>query len=762
MKRIVLLFTLIILACNFAFALEQYNLPINTNKLIIPDDKSPTQPKPLASTGKNIIIFDNLDRDLPVSNYFELAYTDALKIYPTADPYLNHTVQVSFSDQTFAQYNITDFDVAIFPLGEFALNTTTPGGIKVIDKILEMLNADKNVMIIGRRIITDAFLIPENNDPVVTEFLTSDLGIKKDSSGCMIFLDNSNTYIPFRVKGVPIDSYFLSWMLYCNIGWSRSTGIPPDLPIRSEELVDFVILPQNNLKSKGFDYIDQIGHVGDTVQTTISPYYWVGLRADSVLGKGGRLIMWTLAPNVAALNEMPYFATRIQFTMDWLLLNMPKLKPYLKFETTTLTFPDAPLDYGVKKTIKLQNFSKEKLTIYQTAISDFGDTVFTITKGNITNETLDPMEVRTLEIEFKPTEEREFVGFLDVNSNASNGDVLTVQLQGRGGKNVSPEPDIVVQAEPYDYGTINVGGAPVIDIKISNSGLQDLVIDSLYFDSNTENAFQFAQMMQTPIVIKGGAEYSFSVKFVPTNWGKNYLAKIKVVSNSKKHPVVYISLQGSTPGAPEGPQIQALVDTADFGSVKLNGTSREYVGVKNPGSETLKINNIYINPDKNPDDAFAIDTTFNFPIYVEPNDSIKFPVKFTPLTPGAVYVVPLGIFSNALNSGSYYIYMKGVSDTGTSVRETVSNLSNTLNMKLTPVPVNYSSIITIDAQKFISNATIELYNLIGNKVMSIYEGELSIGTNKFTLTTSNLPAGQYFILLTTNFDKLILPFIIVK
>jgi len=751
----------IIMASNFALAIEQNNLPINTNKLIIPDDKSPTPPKPLATTGKNIIIFDNLDRDLPVTNYFELAYTDALKNYPTADPYLNHTVQVSFSDQTFAQYNITDFDVAIFPIGEFFLNSATNGGIKIIDKIKEMLNAGKNVMLIGRRMITAAFLVQGNQDPVVTEFLTSELGIKKDSSGCFQFLQD-NKYVPFRVKGVPIDSYFLSWTLYCNIGWSRSTGIPAELPIRHEQLVDFMILSQNNTKSQGFDYIDQIGAVGDTVSKTLSPYYWVGLRADSVLGNSGRLVMWTLAPNVAALNEMPYFETRIKFTLDWLLLNMPKLKPYLKFESSTLNFPDAPLDYGVKKTIKLQNFSKEKLKIYQTVISNFGDTVFTITKGNITNETLEPMEVRSIEIEFKPTEEREFIGFLDIHSNASNGDVLTIQLNGRGGKNVSPEPEISVQAEPYDFGTINVGSTPIQDIKFSNSGLQDLVVDSLYFDSNTEGAFQFAQVMHTPIVVKGGGEYSFPVKFVPTNWGKNYLAKIKIVSNAKKNPVVYISLQGKTPGAPEGPQIQAIVDTTDFGNVKINSSTRNYVGVKNPGSESLRINNIYINPDKNPDDAFVIDTTLNFPIYVEPNDSMKFAVKFTPLTPGAVYVVPLGIFSNALNGSAYYMYLKGTSDTGTSVKESVSNSSNTLTMKLTPIPVNYSSIITIEAQKFIGNATIELYNLIGNKVISIYSGELFSGTNKFTLSTSNLPSGQYFISLTTDFDKLILPFVIIK
>lgn len=761
MKRTVLLFLAILMASNYLNAIELTRSAPNEPKLFITNEKTQAQPKLLDIPGKNIIIFNNMDIDLPVSNYFDLAYLDHIRHYPTADPYLDHSVVVPFSDITFSQYNITDFDVAIFPLGEFPLNAaTTPGGIKVIDKIKEMLNANKNVMIIGRRMMTYAFHTTPA-DPAVTDFLSYELGLKSDSSGSYDFM-MGNTYVPFRVKGVPSGIHFRGYTMYCNIGWGRQ-NVDPELPIRSEGLVDIMKFKPNNKLSDGIDYIDQIGAVGDTVET-IPPNYWVGLKADSVLDGSGRLVMWSIAPNVAALNEMVYFGNKMQGALNWLLEKMPKLNPWLKLETTSLSFGTIPLDYPKKKSVKVQNFSKQNLIIYQTVIErmeeEEEEEAFRITKG-ITNDTLLPMEIRTIEVEFTATEEREYTNILKIISNASNGEELIVELQGRGGKDVSTEPEIVVQQEPYDFGTVNVGQSVIKDLKISNSGLQDLVVDSLYFELNTDGSFLFTKPMLTPIVVKGGEDTTFSVKFVPVDWGKNYIGKIKIVSNAKKNPVVYLNLIGKSPGASEGPIISALVDTTDFGNVEIGKSTRGYIGVSNPGSEQLKINNVYINIDENPDDAFEIDTTLSFPIYVLPNDSVKFPIKFTPSTVSE-YISRVGMFSNAFNAGVYYLYLRGKGDSGSSVREIVSNPSQTLTMKISQTPIFYSGIITVEAQKFIASSTIDLYDLLGNKLITIYNGNISTGTNKFLFDATNLNAGQYFIVLNTNSERLTLPLMIVK
>lgn len=760
MKRKVLLLFAIIATSNLLFAIERNDSPSEKPKLIITEEKTQTTPQLQEVPGKNIIIFDNLDKDLPVSNYFELAYTHALSIFPTSDPFLNHTIQASFSDQTFAKYKITDFDVAIFPLGEFPLNYTTNGGIKVMDKIKEMFEANKNVMLIGRRMVALGLHATEFKDPVVEDFLKNQLELKVDSSTAYDF-QMGNSVLPFRVKGVPLDMYFSAWKLYCNIAYGRN--VDPEPPIRPERYVDIMVFNKNHSKAEGFDYIDQIGNVSDTIYTTLPEQLYVGLRADSMYGGSGRLVMWTIAPNVAALSEMPYFDTRIYNAMNWLLVKMPKLYPWLSLESNTITFPKTPLNFAVKKTLKIQNFSKEKLTIYQTVISDFGDAdpIFKVTKG-LTNVTLEPMEVRSIEIEFYPIEEREFDGALDIHSNATNGDVITVQLQGRGGKDVSPEPYIAVQEDPYDFGATDVGMAPVQEIKILNTGLMDLTIDSLYFDTNTDGSFQFAQIMHTPIVIKGADNYTFNVKFVPTIWGKNYLGSLKIVSNAKNANVVYIKLAGNTPGAPEGPMIEAVIDTTIFDNVLIGNTSRKYIGISNPGSASLKINNIYIDIDKNPDDAFAIDTTFDFPFFIEPNNSINFPVKFTPLTKNSEYIVPLGILSNAVNGGVFYLYMKGWGDTTSSVREIVSNASRTLILRSTPIPITSSSDITVEAQKFFGSSSIDLYDLLGNKLLNIYNGNLSIGINHFKFDATSIPSGQYFISLTAGSERLSLPLMIIK
>ena len=758
MKRTVLLLCAILAASNLLFAIERNDSPSDKPRLIITEDKSPTTPQLLDVPGKNIIIFDNLDKDFPVSNYFELAYTDAIKGYPTADPYLDHTVRVTFSDQTFANYNITDFDVAIFPMGEYPLNTITEGGVKVMDKIKEMLNANKNVLIIGRRILNNGLHNPGLQDPSVTEFLTSELGLRTDSSGGYNFLMGS-TFIPFRVIGDAIDVFFRGYTMYCNLGYGRG-GADPDLPIRSEGNVEIMRFKKNNTESIGIDYIDQIGEVGDD-SPKLPKYLCVGLRADSVYNTGGRVVMWTIAPNVAALNEMPIFGYKIQAALNWLLDKMPKLKPWLQLETTTLTFPLTPLKYSVTKSFKVQNFSKEKLKIDSTRILFPEDTTFTLIKG-ISNSVLEPMEVRTIEVKFYPVDEMEYNSILNVYSNAYNGQELSVQLQGRGGANVSPEPEISIQEVPYDYGTIDVGEKPTKDVKFSNTGLQDLIVDSIYFETSTDGSFLFAQTVHTPIVVKNAEEVIFSVRFVPTEWGKNFIGKIKIVSNSKHNPVAYINLVGKTPGAPEGPMIEALIDTTDFQNVKIGASSRYYVGITNPGSQTLRVNNIYIDIDKNPDDAFVIDTTMDFPIFIEPNNSFNFPVKFTPLTDHSEYIVPVGIFSNSVTFPVFYLYLRGYGDTTVSVREIVSNSSQTLILRATPIPITYSSNITVDAQKFFGSSSIDLYDLLGNKLFNIFNGNLAIGTNHFTFDATNIPSGQYFIILSAGSERLSLPLMIIK
>jgi hypothetical protein len=124
--------------------------------------QSPT--KPLESPPK-YILFDNFDvnaQDViplanqtkqPLSEYAYWIYLSDPNYMPDIAPY---AIKKPFNDATLAQYNITDFDVAIFPMGDNKLNTRV-GNANVLKVIKDMIAAGKNVLITGRKFLWYAF-----------------------------------------------------------------------------------------------------------------------------------------------------------------------------------------------------------------------------------------------------------------------------------------------------------------------------------------------------------------------------------------------------------------------------------------------------------------------------------------------------------------------------------------------------------------------------------------------------------------------------
>ena len=216
----------------YAIDVSRLNLP---KSITIPEPKNVNLPK-INAEKPSFVIFDNFvqgDKNHEgtiISNLFELCYYDFYAKYPTEDySYAMYMLRTQYSDAFFSQYKITDFDVAIFPLGEYPLNVATQGGIKVIDKVKEMLDAGKRVMIFGRRMMIWAFLNDPNlqagKDPVVIDFLTKTLGMNKDSSSAMITTmssSGSKTWIPFHIRTEETNPTTKGYDVYCNVGYGRN------------------------------------------------------------------------------------------------------------------------------------------------------------------------------------------------------------------------------------------------------------------------------------------------------------------------------------------------------------------------------------------------------------------------------------------------------------------------------------------------------------------------------------------------------------
>jgi len=55
-----------------------------------------------------------------------------------------------------------------------------------------------------------------------------------------------------------------------------------------------------------------------------------------------------------------------------------------------------------------------------------------------------------------------------------------------------------------------------------------------------------------------------------------------------------------------------------------------------------------------------------------------------------------------------------------------------------------------------SNITLKLYNTLGSEVMSLYDGNIAMGLQTFTIKSNDLPTGAYILRLTSgNISKIV-------
>jgi hypothetical protein len=779
MKKFYTFLMLVLIGANLnAFAgsislADVSNMTLPVEPKVVPPGKISYEPK-LQADQPLYILFNNFEAQTQyndgtnngkiIGNLVALMYGDSLyQRYPNPDyNYLSNMVITSYSDATFSKYNLTDFDVAIFPLGDYPLNATTQGGIKVIDKIKEMLDAGKRVMLIGRSIITWALY---DKDPVVLDFLANTLGIDfgtqadKIPTGTVQTIQG-NTYIPFHIANLD-DPIGKQYDYYCNVGWGRNNATPA-LPLRLNDHLDIFRL-KPDAAATGFAYLNQFGELSqypnDIKNVPTVPGIWVGCHAN--IGDG-KIAFWSMAPDVCALNESPYFARTEQLAMDWFTKDLPKADAWIDFETTQLDFGETLIGVGKPKELRYRNFGRKPLTINKIYFQEWeAPGIFTITSGG-QPEVLQPGDMRTMTITFTPDEARTFQDYLVFESDAVNASTATVSLTGVGGKDVPTGPEITVPADTFKFNTLDVGSMQTMDFYFESSGTSSVIVQKIEFIQNDGSVFNFPKSMNFPIVVQAGDRYTFSVRFVPTDYGKVYNCILKITSNANKNSIAYLYGQGKTISASQGAQITASVDTLNFGPVKpLNSITKE-LDIINTGQQALKIQTIYFSQNDDATFSYPASIDDSLPISIVPGGKLKIPVSFKPFSDGINYFADLGMFTNSTNVSDFHVYFTGKGDNnGALVKEEVSNKQGTLTLKAFPNPSYGALSIQIFALADFSNSSLEIYDLQGKLVQSVYSGVIPAG-NKTIDFQSKLSTGQYFLQLKANNETISLPVIIMK
>ena len=696
---------------------------------------------------KYYIVFDNFESDInielddgstiPMVDYL---YYQPVKTMKNFGPYAE---KKPFSPATFAAKEITDYDVAVFPMGDMPLHTTV-SGIKVIDKVNEMLDAGKGVIIIGRNLLTMA-----NQDNSVSNLFFSKMRL--DYEGRVLTSEksgNETTFKRFDIRAQEGDPVGAGYNKVCNSKYQENNSeLAP--PFMWYESADFFQLKESS-SAIGFDKV-----------VSLSGDWYAGARYITGSGSNARLVFWSVGFDVATKIHSDLFGAGLKSAVEWCAERLPKPEQYIEAELNKIDFEAVRPGDSVVKEVRVRNSGRETLTITKTEMENFfsDEGIYTVVQNKISPDnpvTLDQNDILTFKIKFKPDAEKEYQDALIVHSDAINSKKLTIELSGTGGEVVKDGPYISEFTFPIDFGTVKLGKVARDTIDLTNSGNQTLIIQSIKFIDDANKTFDFDGELSTPQVVQPGKSFGLKIKFFPVEAGKVFEGQIKVASNAANVDTTYIDLIGKSAEKKKGPEAEYYIDELAFGDVVERKDTT--VWIKSVGDENLLIASVGVEGNNENKQAFEILSDDEGS--VAPGDSFKIDLSFQPLQT-TFYFATLTIITNGKVYDNIDIPISG--NGLVSVKDGKAELPGIFSMNVSPNPVNGSSVLEYNIESNNKNyLELKLIDGSGNIVHNFKQGVVPAGTYQIPIKANNFSSGSYFIIADIGGKRTTLPVVIAK
>lgn len=344
---------------------------------------------------------------------------------------------------------------------------------------------------------------------------------------------------------------------------------------------------------------------------------------------------------------------------------------------------------------------------------------------------LPPGSSREITVAFAPKDTGAAFGTATVFSNAELG-IPFIDLRGNG---VPRGTSAFIHApDTLDFGTLLLGNFSSKFVWLKNRGTQPLLItrevmqggDSAMFQVTTESSFFFS----------ADKEDSIQVTFAPLRPG-TFSSHLLVESNDPVEPMYRIPVRGT------GITPIIASDGVDFSWVLLDSSTSRDMIVKNIGSAPLHITSWMLAG------VHASEFSFLDPgvVTLEAGDSIGVTVTFSPVTEG-LKSAEIRISSDDLVNGVFPALLKGngtLTSAGTlplaAAMTLYQNYPNPVSLG-TGTQTSYRVSLTREAE-----ISLVLYDQLGRRMRSLYEGGLNAGMHTLRVNLSSLPAGIYHAVL---------------
>jgi len=200
--------------------------------------------------------------------------------------------------------------------------------------------------------------------------------------------------------------------------------------------------------------------------------------------------------------------------------------------------------------------------------------------------TLKPDESTIIEIEFKPSEEKDYAAIFTIGSNAYNESDLHIKLTGKGEER---KPQIQIITASYLFGNIDIGNTRDKTMNIKNTGTGELIISNITFEQPFQDVYIYKDFT-LPVHIAPLSETDITIEFKPKEI-KSYKTKIYLHSNSLTDSVFTIQFIGT---GREPSDVEEIFDQNNSLTVYPNPANDNCQIIINPKIEILEISVIDI------------------------------------------------------------------------------------------------------------------------------------------------------------------------
>jgi HYDIN/CFA65/VesB family protein/galactose oxidase-like protein len=174
------------------------------------------------------------------------------------------------------------------------------------------------------------------------------------------------------------------------------------------------------------------------------------------------------------------------------------------------------------------------------------------------------------------------------------------------------------------FGT-TCGGPTYLTLEVFNVGGQDLIVDSVQWESGSKD-FSVLPNPVLPVTIAPGEQVDFTVEFQPMSHGTAESATIRIVSNDPVTPNLDLTATGM---AGTGHLETIVVDHGNIGRTCLGNFIDQEIQLNNTGPCQLRVLGI-----TSSSADFKLPDVLTFPLVLGAGDSLEVPIRFEPTSLG--------------------------------------------------------------------------------------------------------------------------------